>query len=95
MTREEFVQRYGGIYEHSAWVAEQSFEQAGESADINELAEGFSSCVDNAPNEQQLALIRAHPDLAGKAAVAGELTNESSDEQASAGIDQCSPEEFE
>ena len=51
MTREEFVQRYGGIYEHSVWVAEQSFEQAGESDDIIELAEVFSSCVDNAPKE--------------------------------------------
>jgi OHCU decarboxylase len=47
-----------------------------------------------APAERKLTLIRAHPDLAGKAAIAGDLTAESSEEQASAGIDQCTPEEY-
>ena len=94
MTRDEFVQRYGGIYEHSAWVAEQSYAQASACDDMGELATIFERCVDNAPREQKLALIRAHPDLAGKAAVAGELTEESSEEQSRAGIDQCTAEEF-
>ena len=48
-----------------------------------------------AGDERKLALIRAHPDLAGKAAISGQLTEESTSEQSSAGIDQCSPEEFE
>jgi OHCU decarboxylase len=47
-----------------------------------------------APRAQQLALIRAHPDLVGRAAIAGELTAASTAEQASAGLDQCTPAEF-
>ena len=54
----------------------------------------MADCVDNASNERQLALIRAHPDLAGKASIAGTLTADSTTEQASAGLDQCSPVEF-
>jgi OHCU decarboxylase len=50
--------------------------------------------VDNASSDRQLALIRAHPDLAGKAAVAGELTDDSETEQSRAGLDRCSPEEY-
>jgi len=94
-SREEFVDRYGGIYEHSPWVAEESHELAAKLEGLDELAAIFASCVDQADNEQKLALIRAHPDLAGKAAVSGDLTDESSAEQASAGIDQCSQEEYE
>lgn len=55
----------------------------------------MADCVDNAAPERQLELIRAHPDLAGKAQLAGELTASSTEEQASAGLDQCSPEEYE
>lgn len=94
MTREQFVQRYGGLYEHSPWVADQSYEQALRCQNTAELAVVFAACVDAAPQEQKLALIRAHPDLAGKAAVAGELTSESTTEQSSAGIDQCTPQEY-
>ena len=93
MDREEFVRRYGGIYEHSPWVAEACFE-AGRALSVGELAPLFRDCVDGASRKQKLALIRAHPDLAGKAAVAGELTAESTGEQASAGIDRCTAEEF-
>ena len=94
MTREEFIERYGGVYEHSAWVAERVFDEVGAVAgeELNTLLQEY---VDNASRDERLALIRAHPDLAGKAAVAGELTADSTSEQTSAGIDQCSPEEFE
>lgn len=92
---EEFVTRYGGIYEHSPWVAQETHETAARVEDVNELAEIFANCVDQAGDERKLALIRAHPDLAGKAAISGQLTEESTSEQSSAGIDQCSPEEFE
>jgi 2-oxo-4-hydroxy-4-carboxy-5-ureidoimidazoline decarboxylase len=51
--------------------------------------------VDAAGQEAQLKLVRAHPELAGKAAVRGELTAESTREQAGAGLDQCTPEEFQ
>jgi len=90
----EFVARYGGIYEHSAWVAEDTYNDDLDAGDTESLALAFAECVDNASRERRLALIRAHPDLAGRAAVAGELTKDSTDEQASAGIDQCTPEEY-
>jgi len=95
LAHDEFVSLYGGIYEHSPWVAEYTHEAAAEVEDVEELAEIFANCVDQAGDERKLALIRAHPDLAGKAATSGELTEESSAEQASAGIDQCSPEEYQ
>jgi OHCU decarboxylase len=93
--REEFVSRYGSVYEHSPWVAEESFAVAAGIEGVDQLAEIFAACVDRADHEQKLVLIRAHPDLAGKAAISGELTGASSAEQASAGIDQCSGEEYQ
>jgi OHCU decarboxylase len=95
MTEREFLMRYGGIYENSPWVAEKAAPLVDGSADIDVIARVMVDCVDNASRERQLALICAHPDLAGKAAVAGELTDDSRSEQASAGLDQCSPEEYE
>jgi OHCU decarboxylase len=93
-TCEQFVERYGGIYEHSAWVAEKSYVEAADISDADELAKIFAGCVDDASHDLKLALIRAHPDLAGKAAIVGELTEESTAEQSAAGIDQCTPEEY-
>ena len=90
----EFVRRYGGIYENSPWVAQNAAALVDGSADIDVIARVMADCVDNASRERQLALIRAHPDLAGKAAVAGELTDDSTLEQASAGLDRCSPDEY-
>ena len=97
MSRCAFVECFGGIYEHSAWVAEALFE-AGlkrDHDDLDGLANAMASIVDAAGREQQWALIRAHPDLAGRAAIAGELTQSSTDEQSRAGLDQCSESEFE
>lgn len=92
----EFVNRYGGIYEHSPWVAENIQALFEESfADTRILARLMADCVDNASVETQLELIRAHPDLAGSAQVAGRLTAESTLEQSSAGLDRCTAEEFE
>jgi len=91
---EDFIERYGAIYEHSAWVAEETFYDDIDITDMGTLAGLFAECVDNAARDRRLALIRSHPDLAGNAAVAGELTGESTEEQSSAGIDQCTPEEF-
>ncbi len=95
MDTHDFIARYGGIYEHSPWVAEQVAPLASEFDDAERLARLMADCVDNAGAEQQLALIRAHPDLAGKAEVAGELTADSSEEQTSAGLDRCSRVEYE
>jgi OHCU decarboxylase len=95
LEREEFVARYGGVYEHSAWVAEQGYASARDLSGTDALAKALAKVVDAAAHEQKLALIRAHPDLAGRAALAGELTGASTEEQADAGIDQCSAEEFQ
>ncbi len=94
-TEAEFVSWYGGIYEHSPWVAEEAAPFAAGIDKVDRIAEIMADCVDNASTDRQLALIRAHPDLAGKAQIAGELTQDSTDEQASAGLDRCSAEEYE
>ncbi len=94
INKQAFVARYGGIYEHSAWVAEQSHALLPDRYSLTVLATVMADCVDRASDDDKLQLIRAHPDLAGRAAIQGELTVESSGEQASAGIDQCTPEEF-
>ncbi|HNP36793.1 MAG TPA: 2-oxo-4-hydroxy-4-carboxy-5-ureidoimidazoline decarboxylase [Woeseiaceae bacterium] len=95
MSSEDFVQRFGGVYEHSPWVAERAAAHLGKTMDYDQIAALMADCVDNASREAQLALIRAHPDLAGKAQLASDLTAASSDEQQSAGLDRCTPEEYE
>jgi len=92
--REAFVATYGPLFEHSPWVAESAY-AAGPYADRRALLDGFTEAMYAAPKERQVALVRAHPDLAGKAAVEGTLTEDSRREQASAGLDRLSPEEFE
>ena len=92
--REAFVATYGPLFEHSPWVAEAAY-AAGPYADRQELLLGLTEAIYAAPKERQVALVRAHPDLAGKAAIEGTLTPDSRREQASAGLDRLSPEEFE
>jgi OHCU decarboxylase len=94
LDQEEFVSRFGALYERSPWVAEAARRER-PFAGLAELHEAFVRAVREAPHERQLALIRAHPDLAGKAAIAGELTAESAREQGSAGLDRLTPEEYE
>lgn len=91
----DFVQKFAGVYEHSPWVAEEAEPVIADAASMEAIATVMADCVDNASSERQLELIRAHPDLAGKAQISGELTTDSTSEQASAGLDQCSPEEYE
>jgi OHCU decarboxylase len=90
----EFVARFGPLYEHSPWVAEEAWHER-PFAGLDGLHEAMVRAVSAAPEGRKMELIRAHPDLAGKAAMAGELTPESSGEQASAGLDRLSPEEYE
>ncbi len=90
----EFVERFGPLYEHSPWVAQEAY-RARPFGGLGELHGAMVAAVEAAPEERKMALIRAHPDLAGKAAVAGELTPESTREQASAGLDRLSEQEFE
>lgn len=96
LNREAFIQAFADIYEHSRWVAAKAYDMGvDESLDrIDSLHRRMASILLDASHEEQLALINAHPDLAGKAAVRGELTAASTSEQAGAGIQECSAEEF-
>jgi OHCU decarboxylase len=92
LSREQFVATFGPLYERSPWVAEgawarRPFER------VEELRAAFERTVLEAPLERRLALIRAHPELAGGEARAGTLTPESTTEQASAGLDRLSADE--
>lgn len=94
LDRDAFVARFGPLFEHSPWVAADAWASrpfAGSEA----LLEALCAAMRAAPRERQLALIRAHPDLAGRAAIEGQLTEDSSREQAAAGLDRLSPEEYE
>jgi 2-oxo-4-hydroxy-4-carboxy-5-ureidoimidazoline decarboxylase len=88
-----FVTALGDIFEHSPWVAERAA-TARPFASIAALHSAMLASVGAASDELRLALIRAHPELAGKAAIRGELTADSTMEQAGAGLDQCSAEEL-
>jgi 2-oxo-4-hydroxy-4-carboxy-5-ureidoimidazoline decarboxylase len=94
--RAGFVARFGGVFEHSPWIAEAAFD-AGLPADA-ETAQGLHralcAALAAADDTRKLALLRAHPSLAGRLALAGGLTAASSAEQASAGLDRCTPEEL-
>ncbi|CAG2127740.1 2-oxo-4-hydroxy-4-carboxy-5-ureidoimidazoline decarboxylase [Cupriavidus plantarum] len=94
MPEAEFVRVLGGIYEHSPWFAEAAARKR-PFADLASLAAALREAVDASGRDAQLALVRAHPELAGKAAVRGELTDESTREQSGAGLNLCTPEEFE
>src|ERR687886_1574083 len=84
-----FVAAFGSLFEHSPWVAEGAWERR-PFASLGELHDAFAAALRAAPRERQLALIRAHPELAGREAGEGELTAESTREQASAGLDRLS-----
>lgn len=93
LSKGEFVARFGSVYERSPWVAEEAW-GARPFAGFEALRRAMAGAVEGAPEGRRMALIRAHPDLAGKAALAGGLSPESTREQASAGLDRLSPEEY-
>ena len=88
-----FTARFGDVAEASPWVAEVAF-SAGPFIDREALVDAFVAAVRAASSEAQLALLCAHPDLAGRAAVAGDLARESRREQAGAGLDRLTEAEF-
>jgi len=88
-----FVERLHGIYEHSPWIPERAAAQR-PFASLAALKLALQDAVSLASEDEQLSLLRAHPELAGKAAIAGELTMESTGEQAASGLDRCSPDEY-
>ncbi len=89
LDKDAFLEKYGGVYEHSPWIAEAAFEAGAETPP--QIRDAMKAAVEAAPREKQLALLRAHPDLA----VVQGLTAASTSEQASAGLNQCTQEELE
>lgn len=94
MDQAAFTGALGGIFEHSPWIAEQAWERRPFSS-VDSLLETMLEVVSDAGEGPQLELIRAHPDLAGKAARAGALTEHSTREQSGVGLDRLSDEEFD
>ena len=82
-----------GLYEHSPWIAKAAL-QSRPFKSLAHLKYAMAQVLDQAGREPQLALIRAHPELAGKAMVSRSLTAESTNEQTKAGLTDCTPEEF-
>ncbi len=97
LDRDAFVARFGDVYEASRWIAERAFD-AGLTAEADS-AEGLSGLlraqVEAGGADRQMALLRAHPDLAGKLAVAGGLAAASAAEQQGAGLAACTADQFE
>ena len=95
MSQSDFVATYGGIFEHSAWVAENAY--ALELGPAHNTATGLHNAMCRAfraaPEADRMQVLKAHPDLAGKLAAAKRLTAESTAEQASAGLDALTDEE--
>jgi OHCU decarboxylase len=94
LDRPGFTLFVGPVFENSPWIAEAAWTRR-PFENVEQLHAALCQIVRSAHYEQQLALIRAHPDLVGRAALAGTLTRESNGEQASAGLNALSPAEIE
>ena len=96
MARADFLAVFADVYEHSPWIPAAAFDRGlGEGHDTAEaLAAELVDVVTLAGREPQLSLLLAHPDLAGKLALAGDLSTDSRAEQAGSGLDQCTAEEL-
>ncbi len=97
IARDEFISRFGGVFEHSPFIAERAFDDGfvGETLDVDRVHTALVAIFRAASTEERLGVLRAHPDLAGRLAIAGELTEDSKKEQAGAGLDRLSPEEHQ
>lgn len=94
MTAGEFVHALGGVFEHSPWIAERAF-AARPFASVDALHAAMADAVRDAGRDARVGLLRAHPELAGKEARAGELTRDSKAEQAAAGLSALTRAELE
>ncbi len=92
-TDAEAAQLLDGLYEHSPWIAQAALAER-PFRSVSHLKQAMADIVRQSPQDKQLALIRAHPELAGKAMVSKTLTSESTNEQSKAGLTNCTPEEF-
>ena len=93
-SRDEFIRGVGSVFEHSPWIAEATWPKK-PFTDFENLHRALCETVKISGEEKQLALIREHPDLVGKFALTGQLTKESTNEQASAGLNKLSLEEID
>ncbi len=93
LDRDAFSAAVGSVFEASPWIALRAWDRR-PFRSVAALHDAMTHVVVAATSDEQLALIRAHPDLAGRAAIAGELSAESTHEQATAGLDQLTPEQF-
>ena len=93
--RKDFVTRFGGVFEHSPWIAERAFDNGriAEPLQAGLVHEALCTEFRAASHDERLGVLRAHPDLAGKLAISGDLTEESKSEQAGAGLDRLSADE--
>jgi OHCU decarboxylase len=92
LSRGEFVRLFGGVFEHSPWIAEMTWAKR-PFASVEQLHGALCDTVKVSGLEKHLALLRAHPDLVGRLARENQLTEESAREQASAGLDRLTPGE--
>ncbi|EMA51597.1 2-oxo-4-hydroxy-4-carboxy-5-ureidoimidazoline decarboxylase [Halococcus thailandensis] len=90
LDEDAFVDRFGSVYETSPWVAERS-RSAQPFSSVSDLQETFEATVEEASEERTRELLKAHPDLGNQT----EMTDASEQEQASAGLDQLTPEQYE
>jgi 2-oxo-4-hydroxy-4-carboxy-5-ureidoimidazoline decarboxylase len=93
MDHSSFIQHFGSIYEHSPWVADGAWHQR-PFASVAALHAAMDSVMFAAPIAKQMALVRAHPELAGRLARLGQLTAASRSEQNQAGLDQLTPDQI-
>jgi OHCU decarboxylase len=93
--RDEFVSRFGGVFEHSPFIAERAYDDGfvSDVLTVDRVHTELVAIFRAASPEERLGVLRAHPDLAGRLAIAGELTEDSKKEQAGAGLDRLSAEE--
>lgn len=97
LDRSDFISRFGGVFEHSPFIAERAFDAGlvAEPLTASGVHAALTEKFRSASPEERLGVLRAHPDLAGKLAIAGELTEDSRKEQAGAGLDRLSPDEHQ
>lgn len=95
ISRDEFVSRFGGVFEHSPFIAERAYDAGAvtEPLTSGSVHGALARIFRAATADERLGVLQAHPDLAGRLAIAGELTEDSRKEQAGAGLDRLSPAE--
>ena len=94
LTPSAFVERFGFLFEHSPWIVAAAAERR-PFGDVAAMEAAMAAVIEEAGEDAQIALLRAHPELAGKAMIDRTLTAASAVEQATAGLDRLMPDEFE